>query len=331
MRLSNIADAGSFAQLIELTDTAVNFQIRSPSTDAVGVVYVVESADPTATTQRGSVTMTATGAANQSVSQAVTPVGALDAARVVLTGGEPIGPDVGCALVGGQLSTTAQLDLHRGDATADALVNYEIFEFPTTSAADTTPPTLSNPTLSAVSQTAMTAAVDTDEANGTLYCVISTSAAKPSPQQIQAGQNSTGAAAAWAGNAAVSAAGTITLNATGLAANTQYYAHFQHQDAAGNDSAVATSAAATTQSAKVQVTISGGANLTGLDYVLFDSQDLATAGILKQGAGESTDASGNLVIDVNDVSVTDGQAVYYVIGDTGDTQIAGGPATVSIA
>ena len=196
--------------------------------------------------------------------------------------------------------------------------------------ADTTPPTLSNPTLTVNSNTAVTFGATSDE-DGAAHAVVRLA----SDPQASGPEIVNGTYA----NAVVVPADVdpITANVayqfaqvTGLTGNTQYAVDQVATDAAGNISAVNTQTF-TTQSAEVQVTISGGANLTGLDYVLFDSQDLATAGILKQGAGESTDASGNLVIDVNDVSVTDGQAVYYVIGDTSDTQIAGGPATVSIA
>lgn len=195
--------------------------------------------------------------------------------------------------------------------------------------ADTTPPTLSNPTLTVNSNTAVTFGATSNE-DGTAHAVVRL-ASDPAATQQEIVDGT------YANAVAVPADVAITANTayqfaqvTGLTGNTAYAVDQVATDAAGNISSVNTQTF-TTQSAEVQVTISGGANLTGLDYVLFNSQDLATAGILKQGAGESTDASGNLVIDVNDVSVTDGQAVYYVIGDTGDTQIAGGPATVSIA
>lgn len=195
---------------------------------------------------------------------------------------------------------------------------------------DTTAPILSSPTLTVDSNTSVAFGATSNE-DGAAHAVVRlVSDPAATQQEIVDGTYA---------NAVVVPADVdpITANTpyqfaqvTGLTGNTQYAVDQVATDAAGNISAVNTQVF-TTQSAEVQVTISGGANLTGLDYVLFDSQDLATAGILKQGAGESTDASGNLVIDVNDVSVTDGQAVYYVIGDTGDTQIAGGPATVSIA
>lgn len=116
----------------------------------------------------------------------------------------------------------------------------------TVSAPDTTAPTLSSPTSSATGKTTGTGGVTTDEANGTLYAVATTSATAPSGAQVRAGQDHTGAAAAWAGSQAIASTGAKTANATGLTAGGTYYFHFQHRDAASNDSTVSSSAAFTT-------------------------------------------------------------------------------------
>lgn len=109
-------------------------------------------------------------------------------------------------------------------------------------ATDTTAPTLTSPSFSAATATTGTLGVTTDEGNGTLYAVLSTSATAPSVAQVKAGQMHTGAAAAWAGTQAITSTGAKTLNATGLSASTHYYPHFVHTDAATNNSAVSTSA-----------------------------------------------------------------------------------------
>jgi hypothetical protein len=106
------------------------------------------------------------------------------------------------------------------------------------SASDTQEPTLSSPSVTATGTTAADLSVSTDEGNGTLYWVLSTTNTQPSVAQIQAGNDSTGSAAAASGNQSVSATGTQNASATGLSASTAYYAFFQHQDAAGNDSTV---------------------------------------------------------------------------------------------
>ena len=76
--------------------------------------------------------------------------------------------------------------------------------------------------------------------------------------------------------------------------------------------------------------ITGGANLSNLEWVVFDSQDLGTATILAQGTGESTDGSGDLVVDLTGTGVSNGATVWYVIKDTSETNAAQGPGTVVV-
>ena len=128
---------------------------------------------------------------------------------------------------------------------------------------DTTAPTLTSPSVTAVGATTGTGNVTTDEGNGALYSIVSTSATTPSATQIQAGQNHTGAAAVWSGNQAVSSTGAKTFSITGLTASTAYYAHFQHKDAANNNSTVVTSAQFTTGSADTTVpTLTGSITIS---------------------------------------------------------------------
>lgn len=112
---------------------------------------------------------------------------------------------------------------------------------------DTTAPTLSAPTDTDTGSTTGSGSVDTNEANGTLYWVTTTSATSPSVAQIQAGQDHTGAAAADSGSLTVTATGTQNVTMTGLTASTGYFNHYQHQDAAGNDSTVSSADGFTTQ------------------------------------------------------------------------------------
>lgn len=118
-------------------------------------------------------------------------------------------------------------------------------------ASDSTPPTLSSPTGTKTGSTTGSGSVSTDEGNGTLYWVVTTSATAPSVAQVQAGQDHTGAAAADSGSQAVSGTGVQNVSGgfTGLSPSTTYYAHYQHQDAATNDSTVATSSSFTTDAA----------------------------------------------------------------------------------
>jgi hypothetical protein len=104
-----------------------------------------------------------------------------------------------------------------------------------------TAPTLTSPTDAANGATAATGSVSTDEGNGTLWWVVSTSGTAPTKAQVKAGQDHTGASAANAGSQAVSATGVQTLSPapSGLTASTAYTIHFMHEDAAANQSTVA--------------------------------------------------------------------------------------------
>lgn len=112
--------------------------------------------------------------------------------------------------------------------------------------ADTTAPTLSLPLALPLGDTSGYLGVTTNEANGTLYYVVTTSATPPSAAQVKAGQNDGGTAAVYAGSQAVSATGAQSATATGLSSNTAYYAYFMHEDAATNQSSVSASATFTT-------------------------------------------------------------------------------------
>lgn len=105
---------------------------------------------------------------------------------------------------------------------------------------DSVAPMLSSPVDAASGTTTASLSVDTDEDNGTLYWVVTTSDSPPSAAQVKAGQNHLGASAAASGSQAVSATGTqvISGGATGLTAGTPYVAHFMHEDAAANQSSV---------------------------------------------------------------------------------------------
>lgn len=108
----------------------------------------------------------------------------------------------------------------------------------TTDAADTTAPILSAATAIETAATTADGTVTTDEADGTLYWVVTQSATSPSVAQIQAGQNHLGAAADDSGNQVISSTGIKTANATGLLAGNEYYFHYQHADSDSNDSTV---------------------------------------------------------------------------------------------
>lgn len=103
---------------------------------------------------------------------------------------------------------------------------------------DVTAPTLTFPVALPLGDTTAYLGVTTNEGNGTLYYVITTSVTPPSAAQVKAGQDNTGAAAPYAGNQAVSATGAQVASGSGLTSNTAYYGYFMQEDAAGNQSAV---------------------------------------------------------------------------------------------
>jgi hypothetical protein len=100
--------------------------------------------------------------------------------------------------------------------------------------ADTLAPVLTSPTSASTGTSTGTGTVSTNEANGTLFGIVSTSSTATAPA-VKAGASQ-----------AITTTGVKTFNATGLAPSTQYYIHFLQTDAAGNDSAVVTTAAFTT-------------------------------------------------------------------------------------
>lgn len=112
--------------------------------------------------------------------------------------------------------------------------------------ADTTAPTLSSPLGLPLGDTSGYLGVTTNEANGTLYYVVTASATPPSAAQVKAGQNDGGTAAVFAGSQAVSSTGVKSDTATGLSSATVYYAYFMHEDAAANQSSVSAATAFTT-------------------------------------------------------------------------------------
>lgn len=113
---------------------------------------------------------------------------------------------------------------------------------------DVTAPTLSSLLGVPGGQTVATGYFTTDEAGGSAYWVVTTSATTPTRAQIRAGQDHLGAAAVDAGNL-TPVLGVNAFGVTGLTAATVYYVHVQQDDAAANESTPASSGSFTTYSA----------------------------------------------------------------------------------
>ncbi len=122
--------------------------------------------------------------------------------------------------------------------------------------ADTSVPNPTSVTASSSGPTTATGSATVGEANGTLYHLYST------------GSTATAAAVKAGSSQAISSTGAKAVNGTGLTASTAHYLHVLHRDAAGNDSAVVTSAQFTTgASATVPAAPTIGTAVPGAGYV----------------------------------------------------------------
>lgn len=114
------------------------------------------------------------------------------------------------------------------------------------SPSDATSPTLTNLSASNPFSTALSATVDTDEAEGVAYWIASTVQQTPDPAQIKAGQNASGNAAAASNAQLVGVTGRQSFYVDdGALASDTYYVHVMHEDEAGNRSSVLTSSGVT--------------------------------------------------------------------------------------
>lgn len=177
------------------------------------------------------------------VTNASTPAGSFaDATGAVYTGANWSSSNTAVT----RTFTSTDFRIEIGDPTgsganSSTLAHVFVYQVP-----DTTAPVLSSPTGTSTGSTTATVGATTDEGNGTMYAVVTTSVTQPSVAQIKAGQNDAGTAAAYSGSQAISNTGAKTFGATGLTASTTYYAHLVHTDAASNDSNRVTSASFTT-------------------------------------------------------------------------------------
>lgn len=144
-------------------------------------------------------------------------------------------------------------------------VRIDNFSVDNLAASDTTAPTLTSPTASATGATTASGSVSTNEANGTLY-YLATANASETVAMVKAGSSQ-----------AVTATLEQPVTVTGLTASTSYYLHFVHRDAAGNDSAVATSAQFTTAAANTSPSFTGPSidNISGTEGVALTPVDVS--------------------------------------------------------
>lgn len=150
---------------------------------------------------------------------------------------------------------------------------------PPAAGADVTAPTLSSPTATSISQSSVVPRVTTDEANGTLYCLINlASSGAPDATAVKASSNTL----------AVTTTGTKDFAAeTGLTPSTTYRLSFLHRDAAGNDSTIST----------VNFTTSAAADVTAPILTLPQATSITSSSVVPRVTTD--EANGTLYALVN--------------------------------
>lgn len=258
--------------------------------------WVVKNCVVEAATATGENSGFGTGSDYNVISDANTSLGANSATNTTLTFTDSAGEDWTLAAgdtdaigQGTDLSADGNLTVAVDIAGNARSAPFDIGAF-SYSAGDVTAPTLSSATSLATGQSTATGTVSTDEANGTLDAVVTTSATTPSAVQIQSGLDHVGSAAeATDLNNTVSATGVQNVSFTGLDASTTYYIHYVHEDAVGNVSTAVSSASFITAALGTlsgTVTLNASPVSGALVYLIDQGTDTVVS-------TDTTDASGN--------------------------------------
>jgi hypothetical protein len=227
-----------------------------------------------------------------------------------------------------------QTDASNNDATA---VNGD--GFTTDAVPDVTAPVLTNPVDDNAGSTDGALTVDTDEGNGTLYWVISTSSSAPSKAQVKAGQMHTGSAAADSGSQAVSGTGTQTISGeSGLTESTTYYAHFMHEDSSTNQSDVVSGNGFTTDAGGEVATFSGNGvfypTLAHPSYQTSTTNGIVTNAFAMDAAAEKVAFIGTVYIDGRPAGAktisSGGGKIHFLPGTATFADTTGTPTTIRV-
>lgn len=166
----------------------------------------------------------------------------------------------------------------------------------TTSASDTTPPTLTGPTGTATGSTTASGTVSTNDSTGTLYYRATTTATE-TVATVKSGSSQ-----------AVSATGTQSVSISGLSASTGYYLHFVHTDPVANDSTVSSTTVFTTSAVATKgaaITLYNGAtaqaSVTGVTALWWDATAPSGAPVYST-ATATTDAAGLMELNIDSVT-----------------------------
>ena len=134
-------------------------------------------------------------------------------------------------------TTLVTINVSRGSVKIDSIV---------VSAGDTTPPTTSAHSVSAITYLSATFSATINEAGTGYYVVVLAADAAPSVAQIMTGKNAAGTAAVNSGSSAMAANSSTNFSITGLVPSTAYKVYFAAKDSANNNQPAATSDALAT-------------------------------------------------------------------------------------
>lgn len=169
-------------------------------------------------------------------------------------------------------------------------------------AGDETAPVLSTPTGTKTGSTTANGTVSTDEGNGTLYYFASANASDTASTIKTNGSSQ-----------AVSATGSQTVSFTGLTPSTNYYAHYVHEDAAGNQSNIVSSAQFTTDAPSFGIdSISDSTPDAGSTTTfLFSNEGGSVTASCSAGALSGLYSSGQFVLDIPEPALFGDKTLSY--------------------
>lgn len=189
---------------------------------------------------------------------------------------------------------------------------------------DIAAPSITAFALSNPSSVTLNWAFESDE-GGTFDLVVTTSATTPNNTQIEAGQDHTGAAAAYSALDQNLSAGTNSGLATGLSASETYYGHLLARDNVPNAAASQTSAGVATLAPDVTAPIFSVTNTTpgvggvtvewttdeanGTGYLYVSANAVENAATVKTGTAKAVSTTGAQVITVS--GLTADEAYYH--------------------
>jgi hypothetical protein len=204
-------------------------------------------------------------------------------------------------------------DAGSSEVTVTANVNYSSPRG--VSGAGSVAPTLSLPAAAQTSPTTATGTVSTDQGNGLLYSLCSTSPTA-TDDDVKMGRVQM-----------VTRAGTQNVNFTGLTAGTIYYPHYLHRNGVGLESEVATGASFTTPISDSSGWIPGLTSLTG--FAMSGTEEVAflssMSGLVNGGyfAADLTSPDGAVLLGKSGViapGIARGRGI--VVNGTVDGQVA---------